>query len=206
MKTASEYRSEARAKLTGNLGMSILVFFVSSIILGAASSFFVGILILWGPIMVGVSTAFIGLFRRDKIEFNDLFRTFDSNFGNHLIMGLLYNIFVFLWSLLFVIPGIVASYSYSMAPYILADNPEMDGKAALDASKKLMRGKKGKLFCLHLSFIGWLILSLLTFGILYICYVGPYMQAAQTAFYESIKYEVPETYAKLTSETTAEGV
>jgi len=142
MKTASEYRSEARAKLTGNLGMSILVFFVSSIILGAASSFFVGILILWGPIMVGVSTAFIGLFRRDKIEFNDLFRTFDSNFGNHLIMGLLYNIFVFLWSLLFVIPGIVASYSYSMAPYILADNPEMDGKAALDASKKLMRGKK----------------------------------------------------------------
>ncbi|MGI6166632.1 MAG: DUF975 family protein [Eubacteriales bacterium] len=206
MKTASEYRREAKDKLVGNQGMSILVLLVSTIILGAASSFFIGILILWGPITVGVSIAFIGMFRRNKIEFNDMFRTFDSNFGNHLIMGLLYNIFVLLWSLLFVIPGIVASYSYAMAPYILADNPEMDGKAALDASKKLMYGKKGKLFCLHLSFIGWLILSAFTFGILYVCYVDPYMKAAETAFYESIKYEVPETYAKLSSESTAESV
>ena len=83
-----------------------------------------------------------------------------------------------------------------MAPYILADNPEMDGKAALDASKKLMYGKKGRLFCLHLSFIGWIILSAFTFGILYICYVGPYIKAAEAAFYESIKYEVPENQAR----------
>lgn len=206
MKPASEYRREAREKLIGNFGWAILVLFVNTIILSAASSFFIGTLIISGPLMVGVSAAFVGMFRRDKIEFNDLFRAFDSNFGNPLVMGLLQTIFIFLWSLLFVIPGIVASYRYSMAPYILADNPEMDGKAALDSSKKLMYGKKGKLFCLHLSFIGWIILSAFTFGILYICYVAPYMQAATTAFYESIKYEVPENQARFLADSPAEGV
>ena len=80
MKTASEYRREARDKLAGNLGWAILVLFVYSIILGAASSFIVGTLIFWGPLTVGLAFAYIGVFRRGKFEFNDLFRAFDSNF------------------------------------------------------------------------------------------------------------------------------
>jgi uncharacterized membrane protein len=193
MKTSAEYRRIARTALTNNYGMAIVISLVLAALASAVSAVTVGIapLFLFGAIAVGVSTAYIGLFRKGKIEFNDLFAAFKSNFVNAMVMGLLNALFVFLWSLLFVIPGIVAAYSYSMAPYILADNPGMDGANALEASKKLMKGKKGTLFCLHFSFIGWLILSALTGGILYIVYVGPYMQSATTAFYESIKNEVP---------------
>ena len=206
MKPASGIPARGQRKTDRQFGWAILVLLAQYNHPQRRFLFFIGTLILSGPLMVGVSAAFVGMFRRDKIEFNDLFRAFDSNFGNPLVMGLLQTIFIFLWSLLFVIPGIVASYRYSMAPYILADNPEMDGKAALDSSKKLMYGKKGKLFCLHLSFIGWIILSAFTFGILYICYVAPYMQAATTAFYESIKYEVPENQARFLADSPAEGV
>ena len=77
-----------------------------------------------------------------------------------------------------------------MAPYILMDHPEMTGGEAITASKNLMKGKKWKLFCLEFSFIGWILLSILTFGIL-LLWIEPWMQAAMAAFYESIKDEVP---------------
>ena len=91
-----------------------------------------------------------------------------------------------LWSLLFVIPGIIATYSYSMSFYILRDNPDMDANAARKASIEMMKGNKWKLFCLELSFIGWMLLSMLTFGIL-LLWVGPYMETAKAAFYEELK-------------------
>lgn len=193
MKSAAEYRFEARSALQNNLGWAILVVLVVSAITQALGSVSGGIatLIFSGALSVGMSLAFIGLFRKRKIEFTDLFSAFSNNFLNALVMGLLSYLFIFLWSLLFIIPGIIAAYSYSMAPYILADNPGMDGQKALEVSKKLMDGKKSDLFLLHLSFIGWILLSALTFGVLYIVYVAPYMQAATTAFYESVKHEVP---------------
>lgn len=193
MKTSAEYRRIARTALSNNFGMAIVITLVLAALASAVSAVTFGIapLFLTGAIAVGVSTAYIGLYRKGKLDFNDLFAAFNSNFVNAMVMGLLNALFVFLWSLLFFIPGIVAAYSYSMSSYILADNPGMDGAYALEVSKKLMKGKKGTLFCLHFSFIGWLILSALTGGILYIVYVGPYMQSATTAFYESIKNEVP---------------
>lgn len=192
MKT-SEYRREARIALTGNLGWAILILLVYSAIMSFASSFSIGIgtIIITGALTAGLCRAFLGLLRSKRLEFNDLFSFFNQNFVNALVMGLLQTVFVFLWSLLFLIPGIVASYSYSMAPYILADYPELNGSDAITVSKKLMQGKKGRLFCLHFSFIGWILLSILTFGILLFVYVEPYMQTAQAAFYESIKHEVP---------------
>ena len=95
----------------------------------------------------------------------------------------------------FVIPGIIAVYKYSMAPYILMDHPEMTGGEAITASKNLMKGKKWKLFCVEFSFIGWCLLGALTFGIAYI-WIGPYMQATMAAFYEDIKDEVGTTVAE----------
>lgn len=89
------------------------------------------------------------------------------------------------WSLLFVIPGIVAAYRYSMATYIMAENPGMQATEAIERSKALMDGRKGDLFCLDLSFIGWALLATLTAGIGYL-WLTPYMTVSRAAFYRSL--------------------
>lgn len=99
---------------------------------------------------------------------------------------ILIGIRVMLWSLLFVIPGIVASYSYAMVGFVLADHPEMSASEALAESKRIMRGNRWRLFCLNLSFIGWSFLCLFTFGIGYL-WLLPYMEAANAAFYREVK-------------------
>ncbi len=106
--------------------------------------------------------------------------------GRALWLNILVSFFTFLWSLLFVIPGIIKQYSYSMAFYVLADNPELTAREALAKSKEIMQGHKLDLFVLHLSFIGWFFLVGLTFGIAAI-YVIPYMSTTVANFYNSIK-------------------
>lgn len=108
----------------------------------------------------------------------DRFGIFFKAVGLQLFMGF----FVFLWSLLLFIPGIVASYRYSMAPYIMAEHPEVGIREAVNMSKQMMDGHKGRLFGLHFSFIGWALLSALTLGIGNLWLI-PYTQTAQTAFY-----------------------
>lgn len=108
-----------------------------------------------------------------------------NRFWDGFLLSLLTFIFVFLWSLLLLIPGLIAALKYSMAPFILAENPGMTPSEALDASKNLMYGHKWELFCLILSFIGWMLLSAITFGLLSL-YVTPYMNAAHAAFYRQI--------------------
>ena len=94
--------------------------------------------------------------------------------------------FTILWSLLLVIPGIIKSYSYAMTSFILKDEPEMKNNAAIEKSMVMMDGNKMKLFMLDLSFIGWAILCLFTFGIGFF-FLQPYMQASHAAFYEDLK-------------------
>ena len=105
-----------------------------------------------------------------------------SIFGRALGLRLMTGILTGLWSLLFVIPGIVAAYRYALAPYRMAEHPEMGVMEAISQSKALMRGNKWRLFCLQLSFIGWGILSTLTMGIGNL-WLAPYRNAAETAFY-----------------------
>lgn len=105
--------------------------------------------------------------------------------GAGFCMQLLRAIYVALWTLLFVIPGIVASYSYAMTPYILLENPGMGANEAIARSKALMRGNRMRLFCLQFSFVGWYILSMFTLGIGLI-WLRPYVEAAQAAFYREI--------------------
>lgn len=192
MKNASDFRLEARNALKNNLGWAILITLALIAIdsIAASISFGIALIVLAGALSVGVAAAFTGLFRKGRIDFMDLFSAFNNNFANAMVMGILMNVFVFLWSLLFIIPGIIATYSYAMAPYIQADNPEMSGTESITESKNLMKGKKWSLFCLHFSFIGWIILSMFTFGILFVAYVRPYITAADAAFYESIKHEL----------------
>ena len=97
------------------------------------------------------------------------------------------NLFVALWSLLLVIPGIIKLYSYRLVPYILKEHPEISGTQVITISRQMMNGHKWNTFVLDLSFIGWMLLSALTFGILHLFYVGPYMQATDAELYEAVK-------------------
>ena len=99
------------------------------------------------------------------------------------------DLYVILWSLLFLIPGIVKLYEYRMIPYLLAEHPEMSKEEAFAISKQMMMGEKGKAFLLDLSFIGWILLSIFTCGLLLIFYVEPYMFSTSAALYEVLKYQ-----------------
>ena len=128
---------------------------------------------------------FLNVVRDRKVEISDLFSGFNK-LGRAWWLYFLMGLFTALWSLLLIVPGIVKSYSYSMAYYVLADNPEMTAREALKESMRIMDGHKMELFALHLSFLGWILLSYVTFG-LSLFYVIPYMSATVANFYEGIK-------------------
>ena len=121
-----------------------------------------------------------------KIE--SLFSRF-SYFGNALVLRLLMFLKILAWTLLFIVPGIVAAYRYSMAPYVMAENPTMTATEAIEESKRLMATNKWRLFCLQLSFIGWMLLASLTIvgGV----FLLPYMEAANAAFYLDLNGRLP---------------
>lgn len=165
--------------LSTDVGKAVLIAFVG----------FMSIILLWGLITFiigGVIELGYCRFNKNLIngtnpQFSDLFSQFNL-FGKAFGLRLVTSIFIFLWSLLFIIPGIVAAYRYSMAFYIMNDNPSIDIMEAIRQSKAMMQGNKGRLFCLHLSFIGWAFLSILTCGIGFL-WLGPYVSAADAAFY-----------------------
>ena len=135
-------------------------------------------------VSVGYSQFNIDIIDGKKPRLEVLFESF-NRWGAAIIARLLINIFTALWSLLFIIPGIIAAYSYAMTPFVMAEKPGMSASDAITESKTLMRGNKWKLFCLEFSFIGWYILSAFTLGIALI-WVVPYHQAAYAAFYREI--------------------
>ena len=143
--------------------------------------------IIGGTVQLGYAKFNLALIDHKDAQVSDLFSQF-HRFGDGFLLNLLTSIFIFLWSLLFVIPGIVAAFSYSMAPYILYENPGMRPNDARKASKELMRGNKWRLFCLELSFFGWALLSALTLGI-GTFWLRPYEEAAQASFYRQICWE-----------------
>lgn len=106
-----------------------------------------------------------------------------GHYGNVVKTMFFYDLYIALWSLLLVIPGIVKSYEYRMVPYILAENPGMDYKQVLEISKRMMNGQKMETFILDLSFIGWQLLAGITCGIAGIFYVNPYINATNTELY-----------------------
>lgn len=119
-------------------------------------------------------------------------------------MQLLVGIYTFLWTLLLIIPGIIAAFSYAMTPYILEENPYMPINEAIRQSKVMMYGNKWRLFCLEISFIGWALLSVLTCGIGFL-WLAPYINAAECAFFFDVSgkyrnqnvppnYQTPPTY------------
>ena len=141
-------------------------------------------LIIGGPVMLGYNRFKLYRLDGEEAKFSDLFSCFDR-FLDGLWMRIRTILQVFLWSLLFVIPGIVAAYRYAMVPYLMADHPGMSVSEAFNRSKAMMNGHKGELFLLHLSFIGWLLLSAITLGLAGLV-IAPYMQFAEGAFYRNL--------------------
>ena len=160
--------------LTALLGM-IVIFFVGFTLI----KIFIG-----NPLLVGCRRFFVENSDR-KARFGLLGMAFQSgNYSNIVLTMFLRKLFVWLWSLLLLIPGIIKSYSYSMIPYILAENPAIPRKRAFEISRKMMNGQKKSALFLDLSFFGWFVLSYFTCGVLNIFYIEPYYQATWAEFYK----------------------
>ena len=122
-------------------------------------------LLVSGAMELGLTLFFLAMFRRQIVGIGDVFLGFER-FGKALGLFLFQGLFIFLWSLLFIVPGIIAAIRYSQAFFILADDPNKGIRQCMDESKWMMRGNKAKYFCLSLSFIGWAILAAIPAGVL----------------------------------------
>ena len=174
---------QARESLTGYWGIALGAMIVYQLILGAVQG---AQLVLGGPMMLGLSILFLSISRRTGSTFSQLFDGF-SNFATALCAYLLTLIFIILWTLLLIVPGIIATLSYAMTFYIIADDPSVGALEAIQRSKEMMQGHKWKLFYLHWRFFWRALLCLLTCGIGFF-WLGPYMQASTAKFYDDIAW------------------
>lgn len=172
----------------GIVGVVVLV----ALIMGMLLSYFV-----YNPLIVGAQRYFITATYKDATfnDFNCLVYAFKKgNYMNVVKIMFLRALYTGLWSLLFIIPGIIKSYEYRMIPYILAEDPSLSTEEAFRLSKEMMDGNKFDTWVLELSFIGWHILSVFTCGLLSIFYVNPYMFLTYTQLYETLKHRASMDY------------
>ena len=200
MDSITNYKNRALSALENKWGNFVAITFVYGFIIGItqilsgdkdspAILHLIGLVlfILALPLTWGYQTLFLGAVRGGEATAKDMFEGYNKElFSRVLTTTLLYYVYVFLWSLLLLIPGCIKAYSYAMTPYILKDNPEMKNNAAIEESMRMMDGHKLELFMLDLSFIGWALLSLLTCGIGFL-WLAPYMNMARVNFYEDLK-------------------
>ena len=155
-----------------------------------SSSFSLLSLVIAGPLTIGLCYFFVmNVLGRDDLTCTTPFISAFTNYGRKLGGYLWMYLFTFLWSLLFIIPGIIKSFSYAMTTYILADCPNVKATDALKLSMRIMKGHKWELFVFYLSFIGWGILSILTLGLLSLFFVGPYLNSSLAVYYLEVREE-----------------
>jgi len=159
------------------MGIFILIFIVL---------FIIKLLIVY-PIEIGKNNFFMGIREEEKTLDSLIFIYKSGQLKNTIFTMFMKGLFQFLWSLLFIIPGIIKSYEYRMIPYILSENPEISRERAFEISKKMMKGNKWNTFVLDLSFLGWQILSGITIGILGIFYVNPYVESTNAELYAYLR-------------------
>jgi uncharacterized membrane protein len=154
---------------------------------GSTASTFVITLVLL-PLYIGYLWTFLSVIRTgEQIKLSGLLQAFSEInmylkiLGTYLVMM----VYMFLWFLLLIIPGVIKAFAYSQTYFVLKDNPDIGINAAITRSRKLMHGYKWKYFLLQLSFIGWIILSLITVGIGFI-WLSPYLSASNAAFYNEL--------------------
>lgn len=193
-------KERAKATLRGTywtfVGASLIVGIVSVLISGVARllGLAVGVIAMIAvalfytiPVSLGVQRMYIRTAQGCGVNTNEIFSIYKSgNLTNSILVVFLKGLFTFLWSLLLVIPGIVKGYSYFLIEYMMAENPALDQSRAFEISKQLMYGNRFKVFVVQLSFIGWLILSAITFGIGTL-FLTPYISMTLTHFYLELK-------------------
>lgn len=146
-------------------------------------------LLVVNVISMGTMTWFHRSIKTEGLKMEEMFWTFKEDYGGNVLMMFLISLYTALWSMLFVVPGIVKGYSYSLAMYIKSENPNIPASKAIELSTRMTNGHKMDLFVLDMSFIGWWILSAFTLHILGILYVMPYQYASKAFAYEEIKEE-----------------
>ncbi len=191
-----ELKDRAKAQLGGSIFSSNWVYAVLAIVIYMVIVSVVStipgvgtliVLIFSGALEFGLVYIFLKQARDgEKMEVGNLFKGFTDDIGGNIVLGLLVTLFTVLWSLLFIVPGIIKAYAYSMAFYVKSDHPEYGWKECIDESQRIMNGHKMDLFVLHLSFIGWGIVGALCLGVGTL-WVQAYMSATTAHFYESIK-------------------
>ena len=216
MKTNQDYKNLALSALKGNWApavvCTIVFMFATCVIISPAycanmaslgmapfvtmnpmalkgftySGLLINFLLLY-PLMLGYTVAHNDLVANGDARLTgNMFRHMLSGYVRNVVSMFLMYLFVFLWALLLVIPGIIKAFAYSMTPFILKDYPELSANQAIDLSIKMMKGRKFDLFWLYLSFIGWFFVCIFTFGIGYV-WLAPYLQTSMAAFYQDVK-------------------
>lgn len=179
----------AKEQIRGNIGILFAIYLIMALIIGAAEMIpclgvIASAIFLTPPFTLALTQIYLDLTEGISPTVGQLFSRFDefwAAFKVQFLSGLL----TLLWSCLLIVPGIIKSYAYSQAMYILAENPHLSAREVLYRSEQMMKGHKMDLFLLGLSFIGWVLLTAITFGIAGI-WVIPYMQASYANFYKNL--------------------
>ncbi len=180
-----EMKAKAKLQIKGNIGILFVCQLIITLISSIAAPIFMSGLLTAPSFALSTVMIYIALTQNVRPSVGDIWKGFNL-FGKALWLSIITGFLTFLWSLLFTIPGIIKGIAYSMAPYILADNPGMTAREALRESIRLTHGHKGELFVLKLSFIGWVLLVPLTLGLIVI-WLAPYSHATYVNYYIALK-------------------
>lgn len=191
MVVRSEIKAQAKEQIKGNILMLFLIDLIVSIVISLCVIPVVGwiaALFVFPALQFGLIQVYFNMVNNgEKPEIGVAFSKFGLAFKG-FVLSLLKSIYIMLWSCLFWIPGIIKTYSYAMAEYIMVENPEMGANEAITKSREIMDGHKWEYFVLQLSFFWWYLLIEVTFGLAAI-YVVPYINATTVNFYNRIKGE-----------------
>jgi uncharacterized membrane protein len=206
----STLRAKARESLKGNWLIAIGLFVVSTLIFGLPDfllnwntnpdeysfrdvlSLLFSLLLM--PMTIGLIWAWVDLSRGEKVGFGHLATPYQTMFAKSMFVSLLQGLFLMLWTLLLIIPGIIKTFSYLLTFYILRDRPELTPLQVITESRKMMDGHKWEAFILGLTFIGWILLGIVTLGIGFL-WIVPYISVTFAHFYNAIREEHEEKQA-----------
>lgn len=211
MKTNPELRNEAKAFMAGNWKSAVIITLVNVLIITAFELlnigdsivtkilYFVVAMLVLLPLNYGYLMTFLRFSRGENLAVENLFAMFKGDYyKKSVVLGLLNMVYTLLWTLLLIVPGLIKSLSYALAPYIMIDNPELSAEEAICKSMKMMEGHKMDLFLIQLGYVGLGLLSMLLLGIP-LLWLMPYYQVVYAKFYEEIKNDnrTPEAIAQV---------
>lgn len=202
---ARDFRYSAIKSIQGHWGTAVLISFLEILLSSVPGAFiaflkfilysdsefsFISILyqlLFMNIVLWSMHLAFLYRARGQSLEVGNLFCAF-GEYGRVLLTSLLETLYIGLWTLLFIVPGVVKSFSYALVPYLMKDDPNLAYNAAITKSRQMMMGHKGELFCLYFSFTGWFLLSLVSLGIGFL-WLTPYVETAVAHFYRNLAGE-----------------